>query len=179
MEDKSVVVRFNEIYDSTSRAVLLFVTAKCPSVFDAQDIVQDTYLEVYRLLEKRGADYIKNDRAIVLKIARQKLYKYYTAAERLKMLFSSSVDENEPELSDFDAEAFCAEDFAVDAAALSEIKALIQNKPQDTKRVFYLFYGLDFTIPEIAKALNISQSNVKHKLYRTVAEIRKALNETK
>ena len=44
------------------------------------------------------------------------------------------------------------------------------------KKVFYLFYDVGQTIPEIARALSMSESNVKHKLYRTLKELQTLLN---
>ncbi len=45
MVDPNITSRFNEIYDSTGKTVLAFVTAKCRNTADIQDIVQDTYVE--------------------------------------------------------------------------------------------------------------------------------------
>ena len=69
MVDRSIDSRFNEIYDSTNKAVLAFVTAKCCSTSDIQDIVQDTYVELYQLLDRRGVDYVINAQALCLRIA--------------------------------------------------------------------------------------------------------------
>jgi DNA-directed RNA polymerase specialized sigma24 family protein len=43
------------------------------------------------------------------------------------------------------------------------------------KKVFALFYEADLSIAKIAENLSISESNVKHKLYRTLKEIRSIL----
>jgi len=178
MVDPNITSRFNEIYDSTNKTVLAFVTAKCCNTADIQDIVQDVYIELYRLLNKRGVDYIKNERAIVLRIAKQKLSRYYSLMERLRMFLPMTVtneDGDEVNLTDFEAYAFLTEDFIVDKIMLDETRRLIQNKPQDVKKVFYLFYDVDLTIPEIAKTLSMSESNVKHKIYRTLKELRNLL----
>lgn len=178
MVDQNITSRFNEIYDSTNRAVLSFVTAKCCNTADIQDIVQDTYVELYHLLDKRGVDYIKNDKAIVLRIAKQKLSRYYSLIERLRMFMPITVtneDGDEIELSDLEVGAFLTEDFITNQIMLDEVRCLIKCKPQDVKKVFYLFYDVGQSIPEIAKALSMSESNVKHKLYRTLQELRTLL----
>ena len=54
MVDPDITSRFNAIYNSTSKAVLAFVTAKCRNTADIQDVVQETYVELYQLLIKRG-----------------------------------------------------------------------------------------------------------------------------
>jgi len=178
MVDPSITLRFNEIYDSTNRAVLSFVTAKCSNTADISDIVQEAYMELYQVLNKRGVDYIKNDKAIVLRLARQKLSRYYSLMERLRMFLPMTVtneDGDEAELSDLEADVFLTEDFITNQIMLDEIKRLIAGKPQDVKKVFYLFYDVGHSISEIAQILSMSESNVKHKLYRTLKELRTLL----
>jgi len=178
MTGQSITSRFNEIYDSTSKAVLSYITAKCHNTADIQDIVQETYVELYRLLEKRGVDYIQNDKAMVLRIARQKLSRHYSLMERLRMFMPMTVtneDGDEGELPDLEADSFLTEDFTVNQIMLEEVKRFLGQKPQDVKKVFYLFYDVGHSIPEIAQALSMSESNVKHKLYRTLKELRTLL----
>lgn len=178
MGDTSITLRFNEIYDSTKRSVLSFVTAKCRNTADIHDIVQDTYVELYIILDKRGAEYVKNANSLVLRIARQKLYRYYSLTERLKMFLPMSVTNEsgeEAEMTDFEADSFLVEEFVTNQIMLEEIKQLLKDKPQDVKKVFYLFYDVDLSIPQIAKSLSMSESNVKHKLYRTLNELRALL----
>ncbi|MDR0197283.1 MAG: RNA polymerase sigma factor [Oscillospiraceae bacterium] len=178
MTDSAIVSRFNEIYDSTYKPVVAFITAKCGNTADICDISQETYMEIYRLLCRRGASCVRNPKALALKIARQKLARYYSFRERARIfvpLFSESEDGGEIALSDFEAAAFLTEDFTVDKMTVESAKAIIGQKPRDVRKVFYLFYDVGLTIAEIAKEMSVSESNVKHKLYRTLKEIRALL----
>lgn len=178
MAGSNVTSRFNEIYNSTYITVLAFVTSKCKSTSDIHDIVQDTYIELYKILEKRGVDYVRNNKAILIRIAKQKLYRYYSLMERLRLFVPMTVtneDGDEIELPDLEAEAFLTEQFTVDQIMLGDVRRLILQKPNDVRKVFYLFYDVGFSIPEIAKALSMSESNVKHKIYRTLKELRNLL----
>lgn len=178
MVDRNITSAFNEIYDATSKAVLSFVTAKCCNTADIADIVQDTYVELYQLLQKRGVDYIKNEKALCLRIARQKLSRYYSLAERLRMFVPMTVtneDGEEADLANLEPDSFLTEDFIIDLTILKEVKDFIRKKPQDVKKVFYLFYDVDLSISEIAKLLGMGESNVKQKLYRTLKELRNLL----
>jgi len=179
MPDPDIASRFDEIYDSTSKAVLGYITAKCGRTADINDIFQDVYLELYQVLKKRGADYVKDSGAFVMQITKQKLARHYSLMERLRMFVSMTVsneDGEAVELLDFDIEEFRVEDFAVDRTLLDSAKEFIRSKPEDIKRVFYLYYDLDMKIPEVAQMLGISESNVKNKLYRTLKELRALLN---
>ena len=174
MSNPNIASRFDEIYNSTSKAVLAFITAKCRNTADVGDILQDTYMELYQVLIKRGAEYVTNEKAFVLRIAKQKLARYYSLLERLRLFVSmtaSNEDEEEVELSDFEASNFSMEDYAVNQDILDKARKFIQSKSEDIKKVFYLFYDVGLSIPEIAKSLSMSESSVKNKLYRTLKEL--------
>lgn len=174
MTNQNIAFRFDEIYNSTNKVVLAFITAKCKNTADINDILQDTYLELYQVLIKRGAEYIKHEKAFVLRIAKQKIARYYSLLERLKIFVSIDInneDEEEAELSDFKISDFLTEDYVVNQILLDNAQEFIMSKSEDVKKVYYLFYGAGLTIPEIAKILSISESSVKNKLYRTLREL--------
>ena len=178
MSNPNIASRFDEIYNSTNKAVLAFITSKCGNSADINDIFQDTYMELYKILIKRGANYITNEKALIFRIAKRKIAQHYSLLERLRIFVSMTVtNENgeEAELSDFDINDFLMEDYAVNQIMLDNVRKFIMSKPEDIKKVYYLFYDVGLTIPEIAIALSISESNVKHKLYRTLKEIKNLL----
>lgn len=178
MVDPNITSRFNEIYDSTYKVVLSFITVKCRNTADISDIAQETYMELYQLLNKRGVDYVRNSNAIVFKIAKQKLSRHYSIMERLRIfvpMISTNEDGDEVALSDFEADAFETEDFIINQMLVENAQRIIRQKPDDVKRIFNLFYDVGLTIPDIAKALSMSESSVKNKLYRTLKELRNLL----
>lgn len=178
MADTDAVSRFEELYNSTERAVLAYITAKCGRTADIADIFQDTYLELFQVLQKRGADYVENPKAFVLRLAKQKIARHYSLLSRLRSTVSlTAAGENgeEVDLTDLQADAFLTEDFTVSQALLETARQLILQKPEDVKKVFYLYYGLGLTIPEIARELDMGESGVKNKLYRTLKELRTLL----
>jgi len=180
MSNPNAASRFDEIYSSTNKAALTFITAKCGRVADVSDIFQETYLELYQLLIKRGADYVTNEKALILRIAKQKLSKHYSLAERLKIFVSMTTtdeDGEEVDLSELEANSFLTEDFTIDKMMFEAVCQAIQQKPEVVKKVFYLFYDVGLAIPEIAKELSISESSVKNRLYRTIKELRDLLNK--
>ena len=187
MSDASVVSRFNEIYDSTNKTVLAFITAKCGNTADVGDIFQETYMELYQRLQKRGADYVKDGKNFTLRVAKNKIARHYKLAERLKMFTSMTMtiknenEDNETELSGADMDAFLAEDniedYLINQEILEDVRRFIKQKPADVGQIFYFFYEMDLSILEIAQILSLTESNVKHKLYRTLKELRNLLNE--
>jgi len=173
MPNPTTASRFDEIYDSTRKKVLAFITARCGRTADISDVFQETYIELYNLLEKRGADYVTNENALVMRIAKQKIAKHYSFLERLKMFVSlTSKDDEDVDFTDFEADSFSVETFVVNDILLENAWQFIKSKPEDVRKVFYLMYDVGLTIPEIAKSLSMNESNVKNKLYRTLKELR-------
>ena len=177
--EQNIYSRFDEKYASTYKTVLAYITAKCGHTADISDIFQDTYLELFQALSKRGTDYVTNEKAFVLRLAKQKLSRYYSLGERLKMFVSMTTpndDGNEIDISEFDAKAFLTEDFAVNSIIMESAQQFIRQKPESVKKIFYLFYDVGLTLKDISQALRLSESDVKHKLYRTLNELRNLLN---
>ncbi len=174
MGENTVTSRFNEIYDATNKQALTFITAKCGNVDDISDILQETYMEVYKVLGEKGADYIENDEAFVIRIAKQKVYKHYSALEKRKSDLSLTVmtGGEEIDLLDEIPDEMDLEDSVCNSELVEQIGAYIKKKPQDIRRIFYLRFSLDLSIKEIAEMMETSESNIKNKLYRTINEIR-------
>jgi len=162
---------FDEMYNATHKAVLTFITAKCRRTADIQDIFQETYMELYQVLQKRGENYITNPQAFVLRLARQKLARHYSLQERLNMFVSSNAlteDDESIDIFEMESDAFLTEDFVVEQALIDEAKQYIHSQPEMVQKMFYLFYDVGLTIAEVAEALNVSESQVKNKLYRNI-----------
>lgn len=180
MVDQITTNLFNKIYESTNKKVLSYVTAKCSRTSDICDIFQEIYIEVYSVLKKHGEDYIINTEAFVMKIAKQKVYRYYSLADRIKSivpLFSKYADNEEINISDFETDNISIENKVSEKLLISQIKQFLLYRPQEIQKIFMLFYYMDKTIPEISKLLSISESNVKNKLYRTLKELRRIYND--
>jgi RNA polymerase sigma-70 factor (ECF subfamily) len=178
MSNPNIASRFDEIYNSTNKAALGFITAKCGRTADIQDIFQDTYVELYQVLLKRGAEYITNEKALVLKIAKRKVAKYYSLLERLRFFVSAntvSEDGESVDLSDFEADSFLIEDYVVNQEMLEIAKSYVHSKPETVQKIFYLFYDVELSISEISQELSINESSVKNNLYRTLKELRNLL----
>lgn len=178
MMDSDIVSHFEVIYDETYTKVLRFVMAKCSDTADIEDIVQETYLELYQLMKQRGVDYIVNEEAMVIQLAKQKIYKHYSLRDRLKNIVPIRLKNEGGEgfdLSELDVDVFLEERINFQQIKLLEARQWLARKDLHTKKIFYLFYDQDLTIKEIAALLNLTESNVKHKLYRTLKELRALL----
>ena len=181
VSNTDVALRFEEIYRETNKAVLTLITVKCGRVSDISDIFQETYLELYQILLKRGVTYLTNERALVLKLARQKVSKYCTMKQSFNN-FISTISKNEAgdeiDLANLEADSFLLENYVINQMTIESAKQLIGEKSEKIKKIFYLYYDVGLKISEIAKELSISESTVKNKLYRTLKDLKKVLNES-
>ena len=131
MSDPNAASRFGEIYDSTNKAVLAFITSKCGRTADISDIFQDTYMELYKTLCERGAEYVTNEKALVLRIAKRKVARYYSLLDRLRIFVSMTTvneDGDEVDMSDLEADSFMTEDFTVNHMLLETVRQHIASK---------------------------------------------------
>ena len=56
-----------------------YIVCKCSNIDDVNDLVQDTYVELYNILEKKKEIYLENCPNFVIGIAKKKIQKYYRA----------------------------------------------------------------------------------------------------
>lgn len=163
---------FNEIYDRTYKRVLVYITGKCHKIEDVSDILQDTYMELFLFLQKKDWSEIRNEEAFLINLAKSKIYKHYTLLEKIKKFFSRDVmeeaDHNAAEMN----LSLSLEERVVQQSMIDQAFKYLQTKDELTKKIFYLFYYEDVTIPQIAILLSVGESMVKNRLYRTLKEMR-------
>jgi len=176
MSETTITAQFEEIYSSTQKMTHAYIAARCRHTADISDIFQETYMELYRVMQKRGADYIANESAFVLWLAKKKLARHYTLLTRLNIFVSLKTVSGDDQAYDFDeVEAFATEDFATTHTNLIAARELIESCPDVVQKIFYLHYEVGLTIAEVADALSLKESNVKSKLYRTLKALRNLL----
>lgn len=158
---------FNEIYDSTYRATLIYVTAKCNNTEDISDIMQETYTELYTVILQKGTDYVKEPSAFVRRIAKSKVYRHYSLFARIRD--NIAVTELDEVLTE---DSFDLENTVIDKLTAEKAEEYIFSKPQITQKIFCMYFSLDMTISEISEALSVGESYVKNRLYRTLRELR-------
>lgn len=165
---------FEEIYNETYDKTLKYIVCKCSNIEDVNDLLQDTYIELYKMLKRKRYIVLENYTNYVIGIAKKKIQKHYGVLYKLKAhsIYAKSK-EKEYEIDipfDIDIEAD-----AITKLNAEEVWRYIKKKDIKVIRIFYLYYYLEFKISEIAKELDLSESNVKNILYRTIKDIKKNL----
>lgn len=160
---------FEEIYNATYEYTLKYILCKCSNIDDVNDLVQDTYVELYNILSRKDLT-LENYSNYIIGIAKKKLQRHYGLLYQIKIESISKSADEEYELeipSDMDIEAD-----TITKLDAENVWKYIKKKNIKVVRVFYLYYYLELTISQIAKKLNMSESNVKNVLYRTIKDIK-------
>lgn len=169
MASQETLDKFNVVYNNTYNSVLEYVICNSSNISDVEDIVQNIYYSVYKLMKRSAKDITKN---YILGIARHKVKDYYRFKYRQKEI--SFVDDemdndyinNIPSEEDIENEIIKTENINI-------IWDFLKSKNIIISQIFYLYYKLDYSIKEISEKLNLSISNTKHYLYRTLKELNK------
>ena len=157
--------KFNKIYDETYSDILKYVIIKCHNINDANDIIQDVYLEFWKILNKKTI-IDDNIKSYLIGIAVNKIKKHFTIIQKIRTLVN-----NEDSVIDIKSN-INIEDIIINNEDWNSIWEYIKNKRnQDIPKIFYLHYKLEMSIKDIAKELDVNESYVKNLIYRTLKEL--------
>ena len=130
---------FEEMYQATYEKALFFVLTKCGKVLEAEDILQETYAELFHVLAEKGENYITSPEGFVMQLAKSKIYRYYSEKERRK----ACVYVEDIELPEADemfgtagVRAVEWEDALLDKLTAGEVMEYLAGKDELTKEIF-------------------------------------------
>lgn len=167
--------QFNNIYDKTYNQVLKYVVCKCSNMEDVNDIIQETYLEVYNAITKKKN--INNFDKYIIGIAKNKIKQHYNLLYKIQIISLFNNKNNELKLLDNIKSDIDIEEIILKTSDIDSIWEYLKSKKIIIQRIFYLYYELDLTIKEISKQLEISESYTKNCLYRTLKELQEFLRK--
>jgi RNA polymerase sigma-70 factor (ECF subfamily) len=131
----------------------------CKNASDAEDVVQDTFLQYY--MTHKNFDNEQHIRAWLLRVA----------INKAKNIQSSFWHRNGMPLDDF------IETLSFETPETKELFEEVMKLPEKYRVVVHLFYFEDYSIKEIAKILRTTESNIKVRLSRGRVKLKDALKE--
>lgn len=171
MTSQTSLDKFNEIYNRTYSNILKYIIIKCHNINDANDIIQEVYLELWKIMNKKGID-STNINSYLIGIAINKIKKHYSLVMRIRDISLFDKNSNDLEIIDKMDSSFDIEDLIIKNSEWKLIWNFIKKKKnQDIPKVFYLYYKEEMTIKEISKLLNAKESYIKNLIYRTLNEL--------
>lgn len=169
MSTQTTQEQFEKIYQNTYNKTLKFIICKCSNLDDVNDIIQETYLELYKILkqEKNIVDY----QVYVIGIAKNKIKKHYNLRNRLKVISIFQNKDEEENIIDIDSQINLETDF-ITKDNVEQVWEYIKQRNLVTAKIFYLYFVLDMPIKEISKELKINESTIKSNLYRMIKQLK-------
>lgn len=162
-------LHFEQIYKESYPAISRYVVCHCKNIEDVKDILQEIYLHVYQHILK-GKEVNKE---YVFGIAKNKVKDYYRFSYKYKIISIFTKHHDELEIIDTIPDDYDLEREAILKCTNEEIWNYLIKKPIIISKIFYLYYFLELSINEIATELDLTESNVKNYIYRTLKELRK------
>lgn len=170
MAKNETLNKFDSLYKNTYNDISKYVVCNCNNIEDVKDILQNIYIEVFKSLNKNT----KVTKQYILGIAKNKVKDYYRFAYKYKIVSFFSSKEN-MDLEESIPDNFNLEEYTSKKYDTELIWKYLKKKKVIISKIFYLYFKLDLTIKEISSYLNITESNTKHYLYRTLKELNKYL----
>lgn len=165
---------FEEIYEKTYSKALKLAIIKCKNIDDINDIIQDTYFELLKILKKKKILEIEDVEKYILGIENNIIKRHYHKKKKDNIItYYQEQDNLEKEIEDI----FDLEVNMINKNNVEKVWNYLKQKDILTTKIFYLYFALGMKISEISKELDIGSSNVKNRIYRTLKEIKKYLGE--
>ena len=173
MAGQAIEPLFNQMYDETSQKVLIYITSNAETLLIFRISFRKPTQSFFHS-EKRRRICPKLGGLCHANCKTKGLPALYPAAKKLKngLPIERENREGEPFEAALQTQEPSIDDRLVTDALLAEIRLHLRGKPAVTQKIFYLFYNMEQTIPQIAAELQMTESNVKNRLYRTLSELR-------
>ena len=151
---------FEVFYQESYANFYRFLILRASSLNNIDDILQNSYLAVYKQMKKKK---IENLESYLYKVGWNLLKK-----ER-KILPLYCLEEATIGFSDVEMKVEIEED-------LQHVWKYLKKKDLIVQKTFYLYY-LGMSIKDIAKSLNLTESQVKNHIYRTRNELKEMMTK--
>ena len=162
MTSQEALDLFNKIYEDTYAEITKYVVLNVTNINDVADIVQNIYVGVYKSILKNK----DINKAYIWGIVKKKIKDYYRFSYKyhLNTIYKENMDLIEDK------------DIKLDMSLKYDITLVwkyLRKKKVIIAKIFYLYYMEEMKIKDIAVLLNLTESNVKHYIYRTLKELNK------
>ena len=165
---------FEEVYRENRSKILSYISARVTSLEDAEDIVEEVFIKVYKNL----ADFRWQGVSIgswIYRIAKNSIIDYYRKNDKRKG--SIDIDKVENVISSDHQDLLL--NLIDNEAEQALYKAISKLNPNDQYLIYYKYFE-DLSLEEIAVRMNMTETNVGTKLYRLRKRLAKYIkNENK
>ena len=150
---------FEKVYEQTHRSLLKYAIVHLDDPTDAEDALQNVYVDFYRRVTQYGHIDILSPEAFLIKMLKREIIQNYRERERRRLHFVDEIREDRIPDEPF-------EDTVMDRALAEEILKQAKLLPKEMYRTFVLYYGYEMSVSEITKQLDVGKEAVKSRLLR-------------
>ena len=158
---------FEFLYNNTYKSILKYTICHCRNLDDVNDIIDDTYTELYQAIVNKKYINLDNAESYIIGIAKNKIKSHYSPSKVIYHIESENENLDQYRDNEIDIE----QDIITKDNVL-QVWNYLKSKNELTAKIFYLYYVIDIPIKEIAEELELTESNVKNHLYRTQKELK-------
>lgn len=164
---------FLKIYEETYPIVLRYVVSKTDNISNISDIVQNVYLNFYKVYKKKN-NYINNYRYFIIDITKKEIFKYYRSKEKFKDIFS---DVDFSRLENFVKSSELIDIDFINKYNREMVWLEIEKMNLLTQKILVLHYLDELSIKDVAKVLSTNENTVKTRIYRAISELKERIGE--
>ncbi len=136
--------------------------------FDAEDLTQETFLAVYKNLDKFDG---QNEKAWITRIATNKCLDYIKRAERRNVLTEDVLLETNFEASqNYEASP---EEKCLENSLREEFREICLSLKPPYDKIAYQYFYEEKSVSEISEASGVNQKTVQTRIYRARDKLRK------
>jgi RNA polymerase sigma-70 factor (ECF subfamily) len=156
---------FETIYRATFTTLSKHVYFKVAKMSDAEDIIQEVYLDYYRYIQAQDKD-VENVQAYLIQIANNKLSHYY----KDKAMMLAIEDDNR--VFDQTEDPLQLEHTVLDKATLDQIFDEIMHLDEVDQHIMLGYYRFGLNYRELSEKLDMPESTIKSRAARIIEQLR-------
>ncbi len=138
--------------------------------FDSEDLTQETFLSVYKNLDKFDG---KNEKAWISRIATNKCLDYIKKAENKNIIMEdTAIEGNAGSSINYESSP---EQKYLEKDIKEEFEKLCRTLKPPYDRIAYMYYCEEMSIQEISEKSGIKQKTVQTQIYRARDKLRKIM----
>jgi len=154
---------FDGLYDSFYKDVYRFVYSLVGEAEEARDLTQDTFLKLYKYLEKGGRE-LENPRSWIFRVAANHCYNRVKRIGRFRQIVKRNFNREET-ASPADIEVMKQQEIEIMRNALEKLP------PRD--RIILTLFKNGFSTLEMAEMIGVKKSSIGKTLARSVEKLSK------
>lgn len=158
---------FTAIYHATFPQISKYVHFKVADLEDAQELVQNVYLDFYKYICKNDKR-LDNVSAYLMSMAKNELTRYYKTRSETPVVLDEEdypIFEQIPDDQDLELEV-------LNSLSTQEIWTVIETMPALDKQILIAHYRFDLPFSEIARSLKMPGSTIRSRHLAAIETIK-------